>query len=241
MINLFRNTRRRLADDNQFLKYSRYAVGEIILVVIGILIALQINNWNKDLQNIRLEEKILENLKIDLGVQKEIIQIQLSFERKALAEVDTCLNMVNSTIEVSTLIRLLDSLSQRQTFVTNRVTFENLGLDGNTTVIRNSDLQNEIIKYYQQLDYTTSVINNNNIYRTNSQFGTFVVNNTLGFLLDETGQPNKTYVMSQERRFTLKTQLDGRKYSSKNNIEKSILQMGKTKGLIQLIDNELKK
>lgn len=241
MIPFFRKIRKKMADDNRPLKYMRYAVGEIILVVIGILIALQINNWNKELQNIRLEEKILENLKIDLGVQKEIIKIQLSFERKALAEVDTCLNMVNSTIEVSTLIRLLDSLSQRQTFVTNRVTFENLGLDGNTTVIRNSDLQNEIIKYYQQLDYTTSVINNNNIYRTNSQFGTFVVNNTLGFLLDEYGQPDKTYLMSQERRFTLKTQLDGRKYSSKNNIEKSILQMSKTKDLIQLIDNELKK
>lgn len=241
MIPFFRKIRKTMADDNRPLKYMRYAVGEIILVVIGILIALQINNWNKELQNIRLEEKILENLKIDLGVQKEIIKIQLSFERKALAEVDTCLNMVNSTIEVSTLIRLLDSLSQRQTFVTNRVTFENLGLDGNTTVIRNSDLQNEIIKYYQQLDYTTSVINNNNIYRTNSQFGTFVVNNTLGFLLDEYGQPDKTYLMSQERRFTLKTQLDGRKYSSKNNIEKSILQMSKTKDLIQLIDNELKK
>ena len=37
-----------MADDNQLVQYSRYAVGEIVLVVIGILIALQINNWNED-------------------------------------------------------------------------------------------------------------------------------------------------------------------------------------------------
>lgn len=47
MINFFRRIRKQLADDNQFFKYSRYAIGEILLVVIGILIALQINNWNE--------------------------------------------------------------------------------------------------------------------------------------------------------------------------------------------------
>lgn len=47
MINFFRKTRKKLADDNKFLKYSRYAIGEILLVVIGILIALSINNWNE--------------------------------------------------------------------------------------------------------------------------------------------------------------------------------------------------
>lgn len=48
MLPFFRKIRWRLARDNQFFKYSRYAIGEIVLVVIGILIALQINNWNED-------------------------------------------------------------------------------------------------------------------------------------------------------------------------------------------------
>jgi hypothetical protein len=48
MINFFRKTRKKLADDNKPMKYMRYAVGEILLVVIGILIALQINNWNEE-------------------------------------------------------------------------------------------------------------------------------------------------------------------------------------------------
>lgn len=47
MIGFFRRIRKKLADDNQFLKYIRYAIGEILLVVIGILIALGINNQNE--------------------------------------------------------------------------------------------------------------------------------------------------------------------------------------------------
>ena len=53
MINVFRKIRKKLADDNKLFKYSRYAVGEIVLVVIGILIALQINNWNEDRKSIK--------------------------------------------------------------------------------------------------------------------------------------------------------------------------------------------
>lgn len=48
MIPIFRKTRKQMADDNKPLKYIRYAIGEIILVVRGILIVLQINNWNEE-------------------------------------------------------------------------------------------------------------------------------------------------------------------------------------------------
>ncbi len=48
MIPFFRKIRKQFADDNKPLKYARYAVGEIVLVVIGILIALQINTWNEE-------------------------------------------------------------------------------------------------------------------------------------------------------------------------------------------------
>jgi len=48
MIPFFRKIRKNMADNNRPLKYMRYAIGEIVLVVIGILIALQINNWNEN-------------------------------------------------------------------------------------------------------------------------------------------------------------------------------------------------
>jgi len=66
MINFFRKTRRKLADDNKFFKYSRYAIGEILLVVIGILIALSINNWNQVQSNKQLERNYLKNFQLDL-------------------------------------------------------------------------------------------------------------------------------------------------------------------------------
>ncbi len=65
MIKFFRHIRRSLIQKNQMGKYFKYAVGEILLVVIGILIALQINNWNQQRLE-RIEEKlILTNLKED--------------------------------------------------------------------------------------------------------------------------------------------------------------------------------
>lgn len=66
MIPFYRKIRKKLADNNQFLKYSRYAIGEIVLVVIGILIALQINNWNEDQKGKQREMTYLENIKTDL-------------------------------------------------------------------------------------------------------------------------------------------------------------------------------
>ena len=47
MLHFFRRIRRDLLANSQFFKYLKYAVGEIVLVVLGILIALQINNWNE--------------------------------------------------------------------------------------------------------------------------------------------------------------------------------------------------
>jgi hypothetical protein len=58
MIPFFRKIRKKMADDNRPLKYARYAIGEIVLVVIGILIALQINNWNEERKR-RVEERDL--------------------------------------------------------------------------------------------------------------------------------------------------------------------------------------
>ena len=61
MINFFRKTRRKMADDNESLKYLRYAIGEIALVVIGILIALWINNVNqKHIKQQKIDAILLE-------------------------------------------------------------------------------------------------------------------------------------------------------------------------------------
>lgn len=67
---------------NQTGKYIKYAIGEIILVVIGILIALQINNWNENRKNTFKETQFLKNFKIDLLANKtELNRIILKTKR----------------------------------------------------------------------------------------------------------------------------------------------------------------
>ena len=66
MIKFFRHIRHSLIQENKIGKYLKYSVGEIILVVIGILIALQINNWNTHQQNLDREQEVLKNLKAEI-------------------------------------------------------------------------------------------------------------------------------------------------------------------------------
>jgi len=83
MTPFFRRIRRQLADDNEFLKYSRYAIGEIVLVVIGILLALQINNWNEIKKENERFKLILEQVFNDINVKKDWLKnYQLSLERQ---------------------------------------------------------------------------------------------------------------------------------------------------------------
>ncbi|MEZ4810061.1 MAG: DUF6090 family protein [Allomuricauda sp.] len=73
MIKFFRRFRQQLLHENKFTKYLLYAVGEIVLVVIGIFIAIQLNGWNQN----RIEKKqlaiTLENLKEEFSSTEELL------------------------------------------------------------------------------------------------------------------------------------------------------------------------
>lgn len=62
MIKFFRTIRQQLVNEGKTSKYLKYAIGEIVLVVIGILIALQINNWNEERKMSLKEKQLLQNL-----------------------------------------------------------------------------------------------------------------------------------------------------------------------------------
>ena len=87
MINFFRRIRRNLIQDSQFYKYLKYAVGEILLVVLGILIAFQINNWNDKKENKKKElsyiSSIIEDIETDIE-QSQVALEQLNQTRKGL-------------------------------------------------------------------------------------------------------------------------------------------------------------
>ena len=67
MLHFFRKIRQDLLANSQFFKYLKYAIGEIILVVLGILIALQINNWNEFRNMSKKELSLLANLRNDIN------------------------------------------------------------------------------------------------------------------------------------------------------------------------------
>ncbi|NNF34727.1 MAG: hypothetical protein HKN68_11485, partial [Saprospiraceae bacterium] len=67
MIKFFRKTRQKLLSDGKTGKYFKYAIGEILLVVIGILIALQINNWNSTRKAYNQELELYSKLLIDVN------------------------------------------------------------------------------------------------------------------------------------------------------------------------------
>jgi hypothetical protein len=66
MLHFFRRIRQKLLANNQMKKYMLYAIGEIALVMIGILLALQINNWNEERTNRIEESEVLTDLKEDM-------------------------------------------------------------------------------------------------------------------------------------------------------------------------------
>ncbi|MBV1888480.1 MAG: hypothetical protein KUG51_04245 [Urechidicola sp.] len=62
MIQFFRHIRKELMETGKTGKYLKYAIGEIVLVVIGILIALSINNWTENRKKLKQEKKVLTEL-----------------------------------------------------------------------------------------------------------------------------------------------------------------------------------
>ena len=86
MIKFFRKIRQKLLAEGITGKYLKYAIGEIILVMIGILLALQVNTWNESRKNLNLEEEFKIGLKKDLLRDKENIEFCiLNIENKILA------------------------------------------------------------------------------------------------------------------------------------------------------------
>ena len=84
MIRLFSQIRNKLLDNGKARNYILYAAGEVFLVMIGILLALQVNNWNNDRQRRSLEIEIYEELLTDLKLSREEIESDMNYHRVML-------------------------------------------------------------------------------------------------------------------------------------------------------------
>ena len=84
MINFFRRIRQKLLSENKFSKYLLYAIGEIALVMIGILLALQVNNWNEQRKDNATEQKMLTALQEDLLINIDRLKRDILLEQNTI-------------------------------------------------------------------------------------------------------------------------------------------------------------
>jgi hypothetical protein len=156
--------------ENKTSKYFKYAIGEILLVVIGILIALQINNWNQAKQNDRRACNYLSNLTADLKDQLLNIENQFLFEVEVTEHGEALLNNYrqNSGFLVDEpFSKQLSILNNRLTFKVANATFEELLASGNTNLFKNPELKKSLLSYFKDIERDKQVITQNNKYIDN--------------------------------------------------------------------------
>ena len=156
MLPFFRKIRWRLAKDNQFFNYSRYAIGEIALVVVGILIALQINTWKQEADNRKEEQFYLKKLKDNF--QQDTLNLNLR-----IATLDSSRNGLIGVIQ-DLKAKKADGFSNRiavtelvatYSFYPEKSTFDNLTSTGKLTLLSNSMLIDSIHVYYNFINNRT--------------------------------------------------------------------------------------
>ncbi len=152
MIRLFSKMRYQLASQNQVAKYLRYAFGEILLVVIGILIALQVNNWNNDRKDRIQEKKFLSRLSADLETDLQNISSAIFHNNDRMQRARFLLETIDhpQLAEDSSnyFIQSIEYAGYTNLPVISDHTFEEIISSGKLSLIRNEDIRREVQKYY---------------------------------------------------------------------------------------------
>lgn len=151
MIKFFRHIRQQLIQENEMNKYFKYAFGEILLVVIGILIALQINNWNENRKS-KLKEKqilneIVNSIDSDLRLYESIYDFRLKRKKNGI---DSLLLFINKNDSIEDFL-FMNLGNQSRTDIGIRYdsgpydALKSIGFD----IIRNDSLRSKIINAYE--------------------------------------------------------------------------------------------
>ena len=159
MIKFFRKIRQNLLMENKTGTYFKYAIGEIVLVVIGILIALSINNWNETNKNEREQIVFLNNLKNDL--KNDLIQLDqiLKFQKEKLSTVNELKDQLLSNKDFNKIEQLFAkfSTSDNDTYFPNTGSYTTSVSSGKIASLNPSSLRIAITnlyeRYYHRLIY----------------------------------------------------------------------------------------
>jgi Family of unknown function (DUF6090) len=167
-----------MINENKTGKYLRYAIGEIVLVVIGILIALSINNWNEGRKDRILEREYLTRLRSDIkfDIQRIDDYILNRYDRK-IESLENGKTYYQGNYIIKDTLQFLQDIGYGGVFGNVAVnlsknTYNELISTGNLRKIKGDILRTEIINYYESInafdkgskDYISGYINFTNSF-----------------------------------------------------------------------------
>ena len=161
MIKFLRHIRYKLMSENKTGSYFKYAIGEIVLVVIGILIALQINNWNEQRKANALEAEYYCRLLEDLEQDKDQIDALLAMAENRLKASNQSVRLLMTDrpnkIEVGHQIALAIKAIYTD-FKPSNSAFEDLKSGANLNIIRDKNIIRSLNTYFNNIESLKSVI-----------------------------------------------------------------------------------
>jgi hypothetical protein len=153
MIKFFRKIRQKLLSENKFSKYLLYAIGEIILVVIGILIALQVNEWNKERNRAIAEQTIIEQLQADLKrSQIELEELKNFYLQRARVSAQMTRAFYKTELP-DNIDRYINGALASRVYSPVLGTARSLINSGKIDILTSIELKNDIISYVEEVDY----------------------------------------------------------------------------------------
>ena len=160
MLTFFRHFRKSLLSSGQAQRYLLYAIGEIALVVIGILIALQVNNWNEERKDHTIQKKYLLSFLSDLRRDSIILHHSIK-DVKSLQDGYTnyVFTMYKTQASTEEFVDLISSQTwPANAFILNDNTYSEMTSSGNLNLIHNDLLKQSIIEYYKEYQVAASSI-----------------------------------------------------------------------------------
>ena len=178
MIKFFRKIRQNLLTEGKTGKYFKYAIGEIALVVIGILIALQINNWNEFRKERIVESNILKEILVNLDTDIKSLDLKINECNEFITHSTRVLqNLQNKTPITDSLKYHYSALVGHGNFQPTTIAYENLKTKG-VDIIRNESTRKAISELYS-ITYFTLVEDRRNVVRRLQEIQVEVVQNKI--------------------------------------------------------------
>jgi hypothetical protein len=156
MIKLFRKIRYDLMEKNKTGKYFKYAVGEIALVVIGILIALSINNWNESRKLENKKQELVLNLIEDFEENIILLKSEIDYSGSLKFKMDGFFEngySNNLKISLDSLKNLSDGFFRPTDFFPIMTSYDEAKANGNITLLKNKELSQEFTEFQKNFNF----------------------------------------------------------------------------------------